>query len=189
MALIALIIAVAFGSVLAPVVTLLSAAVAYEIALRVVAWLGDRIGAAPPPELQPLLVVLLFGIVTDYAIFYLSGMRRELAGGERRGTAARRTTAQYTPLIVAAGLMVAAGTAALTVASQRFFRDFGPGMAITVLLGLLVAVTLLPALLALFGRALFWPRGVPGRWSGRRPAEAAAQRGRRSRRRSAAFRT
>ncbi len=160
-ALIALIIAVAFGSVLAPLVTLLTAGIAYEIALRVVAWLGTRIGSAPPPELQPLLVVLLFGIVTDYAIFYLSGMRRELGGGEHRGPAARRTTAQYTPLIIAAGLMVAAGTAALTVASQRFFRDFGPGMAITVLLGLLVAVTLLPALLALFGQALFWPRGVP----------------------------
>jgi len=171
--LIALIIAVAFGSVLAPVVTLLSAGIAYEIALRVVAWLGTRIGAPPPPELQPLLVVLLFGIVTDYAIFYLSGMRRELSGGERRGKAARRTTAQYTPLIVAAGLMVAAGTAALTVASQRFFRDFGPGMAITVLLGLLVAVTLLPALLALFGRALFWPRGVRTVEPAERPAQPA----------------
>jgi RND superfamily putative drug exporter len=171
--LIALIIALAFGSILAPLVTLLSAGIAYEIALRVVAWLGTRIGASPPPELQPLLVVLLFGIVTDYAIFYLSGMRRALARGGRRGAAARRTTAQYTPLIIAAGLMVAAGTAALTVASQRFFRDFGPGMAITVLLGLLVAVTLLPALLALFGRALFWPRGVRSVEPAERPARAA----------------
>jgi putative drug exporter of the RND superfamily len=159
--LVAVIIALFFGSVLAPLITLLAAGLAYEIALRIVAWLGTLIGSAPPPELEPLIVVLLFGIVTDYAIFYLSGMRRELTGGERRGRAARRTTAQFTPLIIAAGLMVAAGTAALTVASQRFFRDFGPGMAVTVLLGLLVAVTLLPALLALFGHGLFWPRGVP----------------------------
>ena len=159
--LVALIIGLAFGSFLAPLVALFTAGLAYEVALRIVAWLGGRIGASPPPELEPIIVVLLFGIVTDYAIFYLTGMRRELAGDARRGPAARRTTAQYTPLIVAAGLMVAAGTAALTVASQRFFRDFGPGMAITVLLGLLVAVTLLPALLSIFGRALFWPRGVP----------------------------
>ena len=159
--LVALIIGLAFGSFLAPLITLLTAGLAYEVALRIVSWLGGRTGASPPPELEPIIVVLLFGIVTDYAIFYLTGMRRELAADARRGPAARRTTAQYTPLIVAAGLMVAAGTAALTVASQRFFRDFGPGMAITVLLGLLVAVTLLPALLSLFGRALFWPRGVP----------------------------
>ena len=159
--LVALIIGLAFGSFLAPLIALFTAGLAYEVALRIVAWLGGRIGASPPPELEPIIVVLLFGIVTDYAIFYLTGMRRELAGDARRGPAARRTTAQYTPLIVAAGLMVAAGTAALTVASQRFFRDFGPGMAITVLLGLLVAVTLLPALLSIFGRALFWPRGVP----------------------------
>ena len=158
--LVALIIGLAFGSFLAPLVTLFTAGLAYEVALRIVAWLGGRMGASPPPELEPIIVVLLFGIVTDYAIFYLTGMRRELAGGARRGPAARRTTAQYTPLIVAAGLMVAAGTAALTVASQQFFRDFGPGMAITVLLGLIVAVTLLPALLSIFGRALFWPRGV-----------------------------
>ena len=158
--LVALIIGLAFGSFLAPLVTLFTAGLAYEVALRIVAWLGGRMGASPPPELEPIIVVLLFGIVTDYAIFYLTGMRRELAGDARRGPAARRTTAQYTPLIVAAGLMVAAGTAALTVASQQFFRDFGPGMAITVLLGLIVAVTLLPALLSIFGRALFWPRGV-----------------------------
>ena len=168
--LVALIIGLAFGSFLAPLITLLTAALAYEVALRIVAWLGGRIGASPPPELEPIIVVLLFGIVTDYAIFYLTGMRRELAGDVRRGPAARRTTAQYTPLIVAAGLMVAAGTAALTVASQRFFRDFGPGMAITVLLGLLVAVTLLPALLSIFGRSLFWPRGVP-----EAPAEASQE--------------
>ena len=159
--LVALIIGLAFGSLLAPLIALFTAGLAYEVALRIVAWLGGRIGASPPPELEPIIVVLLFGIVTDYAIFYLTGMRRELAGDARRGPAARRATAQYTPLIIAAGLMVAAGTAALTVASQRFFRDFGPGMAITVLLGLLVAVTLLPALLSIFGRALFWPRGVP----------------------------
>ena len=157
----ALIIGLAFGSFLAPLITLFTAGLAYEVALRVVAWLGGRVGSSPPAELEPIIVVLLFGIVTDYAIFYLTGMRRELAGEARRGPAARRTTAQYTPLIIAAGLMVAAGTAALTVASQRFFRDFGPGMAVTVLLGLLVAVTLLPALLSLFGKALFWPRGVP----------------------------
>ena len=170
--LVALIIGLAFGSLLAPLITLVAAGLAYEVSLRVVAWLGTRTGLAPPPELEPIIVVLLFGIVTDYAIFYLSGMRHELAGGERRGPAARRTTAQFTPLIIAAGLMVAAGTAALTVASQRFFRDFGPGMAITVLIGLLVAVTLLPALLALFGQALFWPRGVA---AAEQPAEPASR--------------
>lgn len=155
---IALIVGIAFGSVVAPIVTLFAGVVAYVVALRVVAWAGMRYGFVPPAELEPLVVVLLLGIVTDYAIFFLSGMRSRLEAGEGRSQAARATTAQFTPIIVTAGLMVAAGTAALSVATQRFFRSFGPGMAITVLVGLLVAVTLLPALLATFGRGLFWPR-------------------------------
>ncbi len=64
------------------------------------------------------------------------------------------------PTIVAAGVMVAAGAACLSVASLSFFRAFGPGMALTVLIGLVVAITLVPALLAIFGRAVFWPHAI-----------------------------
>lgn len=156
--LIALIVGLYFRSVVAPIVTLFAGVVAYIVGLRVVAWTGQRFGFVPPAELEPLIVVLLLGIVTDYAIFYLSGMRSRLGAGEGPSLAARRTTAQFTPIIITAGLMVAAGTASLLVATQRFFRAFGPGMAITVVIGLLVAVTLLPALLGLFGGGLFWPR-------------------------------
>jgi RND superfamily putative drug exporter len=106
------------------------------------------------------MIVLLLGVVTDYSIFFLSGFRRQLAAGLRRGAAARATTAEFVPTIVAAGVMVAAGTACLTVASLSFFRAFGPGMALTVLIGLVVAITLVPALLAVFGRAVFWPHAV-----------------------------
>jgi RND superfamily putative drug exporter len=103
---------------------------------------------------------LLLGIVADYAIFYLSGARERFAAGGRRGEAARDTTAQLTPIILTAGLMVAAGTAALLAATQATFRSFGPGLAISVLAGLLVSVTFIPAAMATFGRALYWPRGL-----------------------------
>ena len=107
------------------------------------------------------MVVLLLGIVTDYAIFYITGFRARLEAGQGRVAAARATTAQYTPIILTAGLMVAAGTAALLVARQPFFRDFGPGLALSVIIGLVVAVTLVPALLTVFGRLVFWPRHLP----------------------------
>ena len=107
------------------------------------------------------MVVLLLGIVTDYAIFYVTGFRARLKAGQGRVAAARATTAQYTPIILTAGLMVAAGTAALLVARQPFFRDFGPGLALSVIIGLVVAVTLVPALLTVFGRLVFWPRHLP----------------------------
>ena len=159
--LIALIVGVTFRALGAPLVTLGAGVVAYVVASHVVAWFGQHTGTSAPQELQPLMIVLLLGIVTDYSIFFLSGQRRHLATGLGRGLAARLTTAEFLPTILTAGIMVAAGTACLLVASLSFFRALGPGMALTVLVGLVVAVTFVPATLAIFGRLLFWPR-VPG---------------------------
>ena len=158
--LVALILGVTFGSLLAPLVTLLAAGVAYVIGSRLVALAGRELGLSPPSEIDPLVVVLLLGIVADYAIFYLSGARERLGRGGRSGEAVRDTTAQLTPIILTAGLMVAAGTAALLAATQATFRSFGPSLAISVLAGLVVSVTFIPAAMATFGRALYWPRGL-----------------------------
>jgi RND superfamily putative drug exporter len=160
--LVALVLGLTFRSLSAPVVTLLAAGVAYVIGSRLVALAGRELDLTPPAEIDPLVVVLLLGIVADYAIFYLSGARERLGAGERRGPAARETTARLTPIILTAGLMVAAGTAALLAATQPTFRSFGPGLTISVLAGLAVSVTMIPALLATFGRALFWPAGLEG---------------------------
>src|SRR5207247_696737 len=107
------------------------------------------------------IVVLLLGVVTDYSIFFLSGMRHRLADVRSAPEAARGTVAEFAPIIVTAGLIVSAATGALIIASLRFFRALGPGLAVTVLVGLLVAVTFIPAALAVFGRLLFWPRVPP----------------------------
>ncbi len=158
--LVALVLGVTFGSLLAPLVTLLAAGVAYTIGSRLVALAGRKLGLVPPSEIDPLVVVLLLGIVADYAIFYLSGARERLRLAGPRGPAARDTTARLTPIIVTAALMVAAGTAALLAAAQASFRAFGPSLAVSVLAGLVVSVTFIPAVLATLGRALYWPRGL-----------------------------
>ena len=175
--LVALILGVTFGSLLAPLVTLLAAGVAYVIGSRLVALAGRELGLTPPSEIDPLVVVLLLGIVADYAIFYLSGARERLGRGGRRGEAVRDTTAQLTPIILTAGLMVAAGTAALLAATQATFRSFGPGLAISVLAGLVVSVTFIPAAMATFGRALYWPRGLRASKSPTTPSAPAGWRG------------
>lgn len=156
--LISLIVGLYFGSLVAPLVALFTSGIAYVLSLRVVAWAGGQLGVTLPRDLEPVIVVLLLGIVTDYCIFFFSGLRLRLLSGELRVTAAQRTTAEYIPIIFTAGLIVAAGTAALLVASLGFLRAFGPGLALTVLISVAVAVTLVPALLAILGKALFWPR-------------------------------
>jgi putative drug exporter of the RND superfamily len=184
---IALIVGLYFRSVGAPLATLACASTAYLVAVRVVAWAELRTGVSVPPDLEPVLVVLLLGVATDYSVFFLAGMRNRLAEGLKRTAAARRTTAEFAPIIVTAGLVVAAGIASLAVARQDPLRAFGPALALTVLIAMVVASTLAPALIAIFGRALYLPgparfrralrggpaaAGAPGADGDRAPARA-----------------
>ncbi len=164
-ALIALIVALYMRSLLAPVVTLATVAVAYVVSVRFVAGVGQSVDLSVPPEVEPIMVALLFGVVTDYGLFYMSRFRRRLREGRAARDAARETTAELTPLILVCGLSVAVGSAALVVAELGFLRAFGPGMAVAVLVGLVVTVTFIPAMLATVGPALLWPgpRHAPAR--------------------------
>ena len=87
--LIALIVALAFRSIGAPLVALAAAGIAYTIAMRVLPWLGERANVTVPKEIEPVVVVLLLGLVTDYSIFFLSETRRRLRAGDERLPAAR----------------------------------------------------------------------------------------------------
>jgi putative drug exporter of the RND superfamily len=156
-ALIGLIVGFHFRSVGAPFVTLAAAAIAYLITIRVLVWLGQRAHVSIPQEIEPLVVVLLLGIVTDYSVFYLSGMRTRLSEGRSSVRAAKATSGELARIILTAGMVVAAPTAALLVTPLTFFRALGPGLAVTVAIGLVVSVTFVPAAMALGGRALFWP--------------------------------
>lgn len=106
-------------------------------------------------EVEPLVLVLLLGLVTDYSVFLMSAMRRELEKGEGVTAAARAAAARTVPVILAAGLIVAGGVAALVVGRLEFFQTFGPSLAITSLIALAVSITLIPAALALLGGRLF----------------------------------
>ena len=157
---IALIVGVRFRSVLAPVAALACAGAAYVLATRIVAWGAQRTGIEVPQDADPVLIVLLLGVTTDYCVFFLAGMRSRLAEGASRLQAARDSTARSAPIVVAAGLIVAAGTGALVVARGGLLRAFGPGLAVTVLVSMVVSLTLMPALLGVFGGLMF--RGTAG---------------------------
>jgi RND superfamily putative drug exporter len=180
---IALIVGVRFRSVGAPLATLACAGTAYVIAIRVVVWLAGRMGVTLPPDLDPVLVVLLLGVTTDYTVFFLDGMRAQVAGGVPRIRAARLATAEFAPIILAAGIIVAAAAASLVVARTKMLSAFGPGLALTVLTAMAVSMTLGPALMAIFGGLLFRPvprwlrrQGVTRReGGGRRPGRPPAR--------------
>ena len=73
---IALIVGVRFRSVLAPVAALACAGAAYVLATRIVAWGAQRTGIAVPQDADPVLIVLLLGVTTDYCVFSSPGCAR-----------------------------------------------------------------------------------------------------------------
>ncbi|TQN41216.1 RND superfamily putative drug exporter [Blastococcus colisei] len=158
--LIAVVVGLTFRSVVAPLVVLLAAGIGYLVAVRVLSTAAAMLGFALPDQLQPLTAALLIGVVTDYCVLFFSGMRRQLDRGLGPHDAARRTVLREGPIVAVAGLTVAAGTAALLVAEFDLFRAFGPALALTVVVGVVVSLTFVPAVLAVLGPRLFFPSAI-----------------------------
>jgi RND superfamily putative drug exporter len=105
-----------------------------------------------------ILLVLVFGAGTDYALLLVARYREELHRHEDRHEAMAFALHRATPAIVASALTVVLGMLCLLVAQMNSTRGLGPVAAIGILVGLAVMITLLPALLVIFGRWIFWPR-------------------------------
>ncbi|MGY1634629.1 MMPL family transporter [Geodermatophilus sp. SYSU D01186] len=158
--LIALVVALTFRSLVAPLVVLFAAGIGYLVSFRTLEYLAGELGFALPDQLRPLTAALLIGVVTDYCVLFFSSFRSHLEGGVHRHEAARRTLLTEGPIVTVAGITVAGGTAALLAADFQLFRAFGPALSLTVIIGLLVSLTLVPALLAVLGPGLYLPRRI-----------------------------
>lgn len=152
-----LVVALVFRSLIAPFVTLATAGASYLVADHLVGEAAQLAGISAPGQLEPVLVALALGVSTDYSILFLSGMQRRLRLGDPDREAARGAVEDYLSIVLVAGLTVTAGVAALSVARTSVFQAFGPGLALSVVSSLVVSVLLVPALLALLGRRIFWP--------------------------------
>jgi RND superfamily putative drug exporter len=160
------ILALYFRSFGVPLLGLSTVAIAYLCADRVLGWIAERYGLSIPREAEPVIVALIFGVLTDYLVFFVSGYRRRLRQGERTTGAVSETTGELLPVILTAALMIAGATLTLLLSGVRFLSAFGPSMAVAVIVSALVAMTLVPAALAIFGRALLWPRAPAEQSSG-----------------------
>jgi putative drug exporter of the RND superfamily len=123
-----------------------------------------------------LITVVLVGIGVDYFLFLLFRLRERLRMGEDRRTAAARAAGGVGPVIASAALAIVAAFATMLLAEFGQFRVIGPAVAISVLVMLIAGVTLMPAIAAVTGRALFWPSRA---WATERSDGPAARLGRR----------
>jgi RND superfamily putative drug exporter len=149
-----------FRSVGIPLLGVSTVAIAYLCADRVLGWIAERYGLSIPREAEPVIVALIFGVLTDYLVFFVSGYRQRLRQGAGTTEAVGETTGELLPVILTAALMIAGATLTLLLSGVRFLSAFGPSMAVAVVVAALVALTLVPAALAIFGKALLWPRGL-----------------------------
>ncbi len=104
-----------------------------------------------------ILSVLVFGAGTDYALLLTSRYREELRRHTDRHEAMAVALRRAGPAVIASAATVTLALLALTVAELNSTSDMGPVLAIGVLVALAAMLTLLPALLVITGRWVFWP--------------------------------
>lgn len=137
---------------------LISAAIATVTAMSVVYLLADNAGLTVNGQTAGILPVLVFGAGTDYALLLLARYREELHVHEDRHHAMAVALHRSGPAIIASSATVALGMLCLLIADLSSNAGLGPVAAVGVVCALLAITTLLPALMVVFGRWVFWPK-------------------------------
>jgi putative drug exporter of the RND superfamily len=172
-----------FRSVLAPFITVIPALLSVTIAGPIIGELGNH-GLKVSSLSQLLLIVLVLGAGTDYGLFLVFRVRENMRNGQANHDAVVNALTKVGESITFSALTVIAALLSLLAATFQIYSQLGIPLAIGIGVMLLAGLTLLPALLAIFGKAAFWPSkpkagasstGIWGKIAGRvvrRPAAA-----------------
>ncbi|MFY9488484.1 MAG: MMPL family transporter [Solirubrobacterales bacterium] len=133
-------------------------------------------GTTVTTQAASLMTVLIFGVGTDYALLLIARYREELRRHEDKHIAMAGALRSSGPPIIASAATVAAALLCLTLADVNATSGTGPLGAMGIAIAMLAMLTLLPALLLIFGRRAFWPfvpkfgtaatHGASGFWTG-----------------------
>jgi RND superfamily putative drug exporter len=175
-----------------PVIALLpifTIGIVSQMADGLIAWTSNALGLKTDSSVTSMLIVVLFGIGTDYILFLMFRYRERLRDGEDAKTAMAQAVTRAGEAIASAAGAVIIAFLALVLSTLSLFRSLGPALAIAVFVTLLAGLTLVPAIVTLLGTRVFWPskawRAEPrgdrfaaiGRAMGRHPARFAAASG------------
>src|SRR4051812_30749692 len=165
-----LVLVLTFGSLLAAGMNLLTAFIGIGVGMGGLLLASHLVTLSSTAPTLALMIGLAVGI--DYALFILSRHRTQLAGGMDPEESAARAAGTAGSAVVFAGLTVVIALSGLAVVGIPFLTVMGIGAAGTVLVAVLVALTLLPAMLGFAGRRLA-PK--PGSRTARRELADAAE--------------
>ena len=140
------------------ILPLLSAVFALSLAVGIIYELAKHNVIALSGQSQGILFVLVLGAATDYALLLIARYREELHLHEHRVDAMKVAWRGVVEPIIASGSTVALGLLVLLLSQLTNNKGLGPIGAIGIVSAMFTILTLLPALLLLFGRWIFWPK-------------------------------
>ena len=155
---VAIILIVVYRSPVLWILPLFTAASALGIATMIVYYLAKEDIIDLNGQTQGILDVLVLGAATDYALLLIARYREELHHHQSRFDAMRIALRGVVEPIIASGSTVIAGLMVLLLSDLSSNRGLGPVGSIGIASSMLAVLTLLPALLIVFGRWIFWPK-------------------------------
>jgi RND superfamily putative drug exporter len=167
-----LLLLVIFRSPFVPVINIAAMFGATAIANGLVLIAAKSFGVEIDDTVTGLLPVVIFGIGTDYVVFLLFRYRERLRKGDDPKQAMATSIARVGEAITSSAFAVIVSLSALLLSSLGSFRVLGPALAGTVLLMLIAGLTLIPAMMVITGRKLFWPSKA---WQAERTGRAAGR--------------
>ncbi|MFB9465655.1 MMPL family transporter [Streptomyces cinereospinus] len=159
----AVVLVITFGSLLAAGLPLLTAIVGVGIGVASIMALASTLDLGSTTSTLASMIGLAVGI--DYALFIVSRYRAELAEGREREEAAGRAVGTAGSAVVFAGLTVVIALVGLSVVNIPMLTKMGVAAAGTVAVAVLIALTMIPALLGYAGRRVR-PAGEKSKWLG-----------------------
>ncbi len=146
----AVVLLLTFGSLVAAGLPLLTALIGVGTGVSSITALASTLGLSSNTSMLAMMIGLAVGI--DYALFIVSRYRAELAEGREREEAAGRAVGTAGTAVVFAGLTVVIALVGLAVVNIPMLTQMGLAAAGTVVIAVLIALTLIPALLGFAGR-------------------------------------
>ena len=146
-----------FRSPIIVLLPLLTIGLVSSVANGLIDFLSKALGWSAQSFTSILLIVVLFGVGTDYILFLLFRYRERLRAGEPSKQAMESAIARVGPAIATAAGAVMIAFLALTLSSLSLFRELGPALAIAVFSAATAGLTLVPAVVSLLGTRVFWP--------------------------------
>ena len=182
LALILILLLIIFRSPVIALLPLIVIAVVSQVATGLIAFVNKALHLNADNSISTILIVVLFGIGTDYILFLMFRYRERLRRGEDRKQAMVSAVTRVGEVISSAAGVVIAAFLALILSTVSVLRSMGPALAIAVFVTLVAGLTLVPAVVSLLGTKVFWPSkswkreprtarfGAIGNALGRRPA-------------------